>query len=480
MPYMKKELKLLLKEYDNHSKIPARFKQYVNKIQSNHRLIVLDKCRTYFNCHCDNCNKDFLPKGDTLKIIIGQKYKCPYCKKELIVKTNRCHKYEFDDYFAILDKYQDKFIIRAFQVKTYFLNGTYDTFTCEYGRQIYDHTFHEIADVYNDNITSTTSGKWVVYKAFLNDNWRVNCSYYHTLGNCYKLFPYNLKKVLQDTRWQYTQLWDFAKHFDYFYVVNTLHSMNESFELLVKLKLYNLAIDSTDRSDFKNPKEYYPLIKKHLKFCQRYNLNIDELRILKNTDIENIKFIKEYSKFVREELLDEIDLYKADRLTNLNKNNVHEYYDYIRLCKKLNYDLKNRDIKYPKDIIQAHDKTFKLYEVKKDKIINKKIAKRYTEILNNSFQSRKFIIFPAKNINELIDESKQQNNCVKTYAENIASGVCDIYFMRLVSNKNKSLVTVEVRHNRVVQKRTKNNQQTTKDQDKFLDLWERKILKGGM
>ena len=48
--------------------------------------------------------------------------------------------------------------------------------------------------------------------------------------------------------------------------------------------------------------------------------------------------------------------------------------------------------------------------------------------------------------------------------------------MRLIGSQDKSLVTVEVRNNRIVQKRTKNNSITTNDQNKFLDLWERKVL----
>ena len=76
----------------------------------------------------------------------------------------------------------------------------------------------------------------------------------------------------------------------------------------------------------------------------------------------------------------------------------------------------------------------------------------------------------------LIDESSQQNNCVRTYADRIASGKCDIYFMRLVSDQNKSLVTIEVKNKKVVQKRTKHNGNTTLEQDKFITNWERKIL----
>ena len=92
------------------------------------------------------------------------------------------------------------------------------------------------------------------------------------------------------------------------------------------------------------------------------------------------------------------------------------------------------------------------------------------------FENKKYIIIPAKSISALIDESKQQNNCVRTYAERIAKNECDIYFMRFISSQDKSLVTVEVRNNKIVQKRTKNNEKTSKEQDKFLNLWERKIL----
>lgn len=94
----------------------------------------------------------------------------------------------------------------------------------------------------------------------------------------------------------------------------------------------------------------------------------------------------------------------------------------------------------------------------------------------NEFKDNKYIIFPAKDFESLVDESSQQNNCVRTYAERIADGECDIYFMRLVKNIEHSLVTVEVKENKVVQKRTKNNQVTSEEQNKFLKKWEKKIL----
>ena len=99
--------------------------------------------------------------------------------------------------------------------------------------------------------------------------------------------------------------------------------------------------------------------------------------------------------------------------------------------------------------------------------------------MSNYYEDDKYIIYPVKDINELIDESSQQNNCVKTYAERYVKAECDIYFMRLSNARDKSLVTVEVRDNCVVQQRTKNNNDTTKEQKKFLKKWEKNILRKG-
>mgnify|MGYP004480687593 FL=1 len=50
--------------------------------------------------------------------------------------------------------------------------------------------------------------------------------------------------------------------------------------------------------------------------------------------------------------------------------------------------------------------------------------------------------------------------------------------MRDIKAQAKSLVTVEVKDNKVVQSRIKYNDSPNKTQIQFLDNWERKVLKG--
>ena len=107
-----------------------------------------------------------------------------------------------------------------------------------------------------------------------------------------------------------------------------------------------------------------------------------------------------------------------------------------------------------------------------------KIIKRSKELSANIYKNNKFIILPAYNLKDLQEESKQQHNCVRTYAEKYASGDCDIYFMRDIKKQNKSLVTVEVKQNKVIQSRVKYKKSPNNMQQKFLKTWEENVLKG--
>lgn len=160
------------------------------------------------------------------------------------------------------------------------------------------------------------------------------------------------------------------------------------------------------------------------------------------------------------------------------KVDIYLYRDYLRFAKLLGFDLKNNRYAFPKNLKEEHDKLEKQYKIQSKTIIQKAIIKRGQELATNKYQNNKFIILPAHNLKALQDESKQQNNCVRTYAEDYAKGICDIYFMRDVNEQKKSLVTVEVKNNRVVQSRIKNNDSPNEKQLKFLRKWEQNVLKG--
>ncbi len=476
MTYLAKKLKQLMCDFDNTIGLPKKFDVFVKSIKDNQKLII--KSKDGYQCDaCHNISKN-LKTSIKSGLLHGR---CPYCKKELEIKTNRIRHYILIDRFAILETFQNYTILRLFEVKTWYDHGNYRTLECEYGRKIFDNCMN-CTEIYNDNVISTITGKFVQQNYFLNGNWKKNGSYYNTLDDILLLYPHNLNVVLKGTPWQYSQLKKYAKHFGYIDIEHFLRRCSDSTEMLIKAGLFNLAKDVMSYHGCYLSDKDYKIVQKHLKFIKKYNLDSEDIYILKFLNEENLPLIKKYKNCcydISERIPENIcvDLKEIDkRILNI-EGNFTEYADYLRICQLLSYNMKDKNILYPEDAISAHDRVVNLYEVMKNKENQKKIKKRYNQIKNTTFSDDQFIIFPVKKVEELIDESKQQNNCVKTYASSIASGKCDIYFMRYVACPDKSLVTVEVKNHRVVQQRTKNNRDTTEEQKRFLKEWETSILK---
>ncbi len=470
--YIKKSAKELFKELDDNLKIPKGFNKFVNTIAKEHNLIIKvghGKYRcTYCKCEFEGTNKR-----------VDKTIKCPGCKQKLIIKSSILKHFEFGDSVGVIDRYKDYWIVRYFEILSTYDGTKFNVDTCEYGRKIYNYDFRELHEIINNHVYTNIGVNTVRHNGYiLSENWRYFNSYWKGIGDKLIFFPGNMKSIFKDTKYQYSQVWKYAKHEKYFSIRDVLYMYSPSVEFLIKLKLYNLVGKSYFEG--KTFKERFGVDKKFLKFMQRHNITYEELEVLKYYQKENIKIIRHFahldiSQIVRFNL--DLDILKQD--LKISKSNIHEYNDYIRIASRLEYDMKDKSILYPVNIKEAHDRVMRIYETNKSKRVQNAIKKRYKELIGSSYENKKYTIFPACNISSLINESKQQNNCVQSYAERIADGECDIYFMRLVSNKNKSLVTVEVKNKKIVQKRTKNNQNTTEEQDKFLDMWEKKILRGG-
>lgn len=474
--YIKTKDKKLFEEIDNLLSLPAYWNHFINNLKKEHNLII--KCKNQYICtHCNNVFESNIHINDICK--------CPYCKKEYLVKSYKLKDYYLTDQFGVLDRFENHYIMRYFEIKTYFTQQAFKKFNlysdiCEYGRKIYDNNFYEEYEIINDHIHVGIGYTGIYHDSnLLNSQWRYFNSFYRSLGSELIIYPYNLKQLFKNTKWQYSNIWVLAKKIKYFDCSYLLRNYFDSVELLVKLKLYNLALcpkTFNKRGSFEKrfgvTKDYYPFIKK-------YNLNLDELFVLQKIKVKDIKAIKYLSKFQHlNDLSKFINIYYAYKYTDISIDNEIEYLDYLRFMKELNYNMNDKKMLYPKNIKNYHDKLQKLVEIKKNEKIISKIKIRDKQLKNMCYRNNQYLIFPAPSMESLIEESQQQNNCVKTYAEKYANSECDIYFMRLVSSPMQSLVTVEVRNKKIVQKRIKNNELPTINQCKFLDYWESNVLNG--
>lgn len=248
------------------------------------------------------------------------------------------------------------------------------------------------------------------------------------------------------------------------------------------MKLYNLALDANEFYKKGSFQKIFGISKSFYPFMKRYNINKEQLNVLQllnEPDIRKIRYLSKYSFHDLKEIVKYISINRFLKYAKSKHGNVKTYLykDYLRFAYYLGFDLKNNKYAFPKYLRKEHDKLEKQYKLHSQELLNKAIIKRSNLLTEKIYQDKKFIIFPASSFNDLINESNQQNNCVRTYAEKYAEGKCDIYFMRDLKSKDKSLVTVEVIDNTVIQSRIKNNNAPTLQQQNFLNLWEQNVLK---
>lgn len=472
MGYINKWLRNLIQDMKDNFTLPADWNEYLSKVEQNHNLIIKSKNGYY----CTNCQQTFKSNKK-----IDTEMNCPYCKHKFRIKSDRLKNWEYRDNILIIDKIQDQLIVRIFELKSEY-DGQKQEFehsTVEYARKLVYEGYRELR---NERVAINQGGPYV-YHYDAEGEWRLyDGRWYESIPSGF-LYKNNLKKVFKDTEYEHSRLWKYIRkpYTEYYSAKELLRiAKYQSFETLVEMKLYNLAkytekfwTTGTFYNIFGISKDYY-------EFMRKYNITYDELEKLRIYNTKDIKILRFLNKFNTYDLRQIKEYTKLDNFIKYFKENKLKdstmYLDYLRFARKLKLDLKNKKYLFPKDLKQAHDELEKQIEILEQQINNEMIQERLEALSKNIYKNKKFIIFPADSAESLIDESQQQNNCVRTYVDRYAEGNCDIYFMRNVDNPKKSLVTIEVRKNKVVQKRTKNNEKTTTEQDKFLKKWEETVL----
>ena len=484
MGYIRNEHKEILRQLDNFSELPKGWKKFVEKQAIYHNLIIK---LSNNHCYCTNCHRTFI---STKKV--NKETKCPYCNNKYLIKRSNLKHYCFKDDLSILDKVNNTLIVRYFELKT-IIDANYDktSSVVEFGREIPDKTRNRAVYV-NERVSRCQGCIYINHSNYCDENnWREYTRNYSLID--YSIaFPNNIKEVLKDTSYKYSQIWNVVKHSPFYIdLAKLIQNTSEisKVEMLAKLKLYKLALNAywcnpkgSFQSIFGVPKTVYP-------FMKRNNITYRQLKILRllqEPNIKKIHYLETFTSYYDDQMenLEEISKYiKLDRFIQYSKMkhhkiDIHMYKDYLRFAKLLGLDLKNNRYIFPKNLKKSHDELEKQYEINNKKIVNLAIIKRSNELLKNTYKDDKFIVLPATSVKDLQNESSQQNNCVRTYAERYAEGICDIYFMRKISEPNKSLVTVEVRNNEIVQSRIKNNNLPNEKQMEFLKKWQQNVLKG--
>lgn len=469
--YVRKKYQRILDLSDKQFSIPSSFQKFITEKQRLHNLIIKSKGKV---CTCTYCNHQFISDAK-----VNETIKCKNCKTKLLVKTDRLNYYIFKDNLQLLDKVEDTFILRTFELYTSYNNGTFKHNVTEFMRTLIEN--NKGLDFVSNQVQNHMGYMYVAHYQ-PRTHWRARnyrWAYRDILGI---VCPHNLKSLLKNTELRYSQLDKFIKKQDDYldfirYFTNTARYY--SFELLVKNKLYNLAKDADEFRYGKNFEEALGISKAFYPFIKKHDLTYKQLEILRLIKKEDIKLINKLTHcHCLDELNNYVDLEEAYyKVLSINKNREYEYLDYLKACVQLDYDMKDKKILYPDDLLVQHDKVMDLLEIVKNEENDKLIKERLDTLNKNIYQNKKFIVFPAPSVESILFEGKSLKHCIKTYIEKYAKSQTSIYFMRDINNQDKPLITIEVSlDNKIRQSRAFCNGAPNKDQEKFIMNWQNKIL----
>lgn len=147
------------------------------------------------------------------------------------------------------------------------------------------------------------------------------------------------------------------------------------------------------------------------------------------------------------------------------RDSVCDLADYYRMANTMGRDVK----KYPKYLRSMHDiitANFKSFKKEYNEELFLKMQKPELE-----FEDKKFCVVVPNNSKDIISEGTSLNHCVSSYVDRILNGETYIFFLRETEDKDKSLITLELKNGSVVNAKGSYNRQTSPEERKFLEKY---------
>lgn len=131
--------------------------------------------------------------------------------------------------------------------------------------------------------------------------------------------------------------------------------------------------------------------------------------------------------------------------------------------------------KYPRHFLTTHQIAVRNYNRLKKEFSEQLFKQRINKDYECTYKDYVFI-YPDC-VQDIRDEAVSQNNCVASYIDRVIDGNCHILFLRKKSSPKDSLVTIEVRDNKIVQAKRRFNYPVTKEDQEAIDYWNNKFSK---
>ncbi len=443
----------------------------------------------------------------------GHRGTCPHCKQELIMKPRSrrgCRMTDRDTCQVIQNVGSGELVVRIIKAWYVYTGDTPEIRIYENSRQfirrdsdgkILMECYHHCPD--DGMLTFWKSGERPRY-AYWQYNFEADV--------CGHLYGGNLPAALDGTPWQYCPIGDFYDHYR-----SQIHAapflsaylVHPRLEHLVKTGFYGMVSDMVYRHGPVCLDEYQNRTHRILRvaaedvgFLRELDTDLGMLDTFQGyTGMKDRKrlFLWQIEHGVNRDILPILQYMTAHKFIRYMDGQygclhlrrtpygglrykdmqglVTEYRDYLDMCHKLDYDMKDSFILYPKDLQKSHDKMARRIKDKKDARVKREFTALYRQLSGQlDFEKDGLKIAYPGTPDDVIKEGQVLHHCVGGYVERVAGRECIILFLRRTSDESKPFYTIEVRGWRVVQVRGMKNCAMTPEVKAFITDWERNVL----
>lgn len=435
---------------------------------------------------------------------------CPNChRKVMAMAWNRQKTIEDYKKPAILQERKDRqgYVLRVFESKIRRVKeGDWRVDTSR------SYIYEKYRFFLNKSVNFEQSYEWTYFKNRTDQELRwcnaVGHGWYGQVTDESILYHKNLKKLRQGTVFQYIPLEKLYSHNQgvYGYPMRQMKAVlsKPGFEYLIKLKLYRLVWDLTDRGTFdtgiidwkaKKPWRALKIDKQQLDMCIRMDISMRELQTLQVANEYGLRLTRQQVEWYTRELGAVLarDLFvrghveKTKRyLENLRKQGMRigDYMDYIEDLKALRIHVEE-DLMFPKDFRAAHERYSEQRQEKEEELkkatIRKKdmILQQLLPDLKDLYQGTKaddYLMVLPECKEDFNREGRENHNCVGgTYYDKMLEGKCTILFLRRKEEPDKAFCTVEMDGDRVIQCRAVRNSPPPEEVTEFMTRYSKEI-----
>lgn len=306
-------------------------------------------------------------------------------------------------------------------------------------------------------------------------------------------FPCDVKAAMGETPFARIVPDDFTGAFEEFpfHAVMRFYKKNPTIEYLIKMRLRSLTMDvifgnvSGVNLDGIDAWEVLRLDGQRLRLLRKLDGNKRILEILQTAfeariqlGEQDIGMLQEKYGYNAQDIVRAMPCATLERIDKYlqKQGGKHFWYDYIRNCRVLGYDLKNDFVLFPKNLRNAHDLAAIRKSLEGSKIYEERCQIVFTEYQNLQWARDGMLIVVPSTAKEIVQEGHALHHCVGIYLDRIASGETKILFLRKEDQPQKPFFTVEIRMGTVVQCRGRNNCAPPPEVSQYIEQYKKTVL----